>query len=227
MQNEQKGKSISPITLLGLSLSLVVPTIYALLLSPVFVKPKLDEPAFSLINFAVFWIFALSVLLFTLKIENSPLSTIGWQRLSWKWILAAIGIGVLLSILVPVLTLFVSAIIPSTDTGTVTTVTANYPWWILLLSVITAGITEEILFRGYALERLLDSTNNKWLSAFISLVFFVAIHATGWNIAHIVGVVIPLGAALTALYLWRRNLLFVMIIHVLIDLPLVILALIT
>jgi hypothetical protein len=54
MQNEQKGKLISPMTLLGLSLSLVVPTIYALFFSPVLLKPKVDEPLFTLTNFAVF-----------------------------------------------------------------------------------------------------------------------------------------------------------------------------
>jgi membrane protease YdiL (CAAX protease family) len=103
---------------------------------------------------------------------------------------------------------------------------SNYSWWILLLSVITAGITEEILFRGYPLERLLEVTGTKWISGLISLVFFVAVHATGWNIAHIIGVVLPLGIILTGLYFWQRNLLFMMIVHMVIDLPLVIMALI-
>lgn len=104
---------------------------------------------------------------------------------------------------------------------------SNFPWWILLLSVVTAGVTEEVLFRGYPLERLYEMTGNKWLSGLISLAFFVAIHAAGWNMAHVVGVVIPLGIILTGLYFWRRNLLFVMIVHVVIDLPLVFISLLT
>jgi membrane protease YdiL (CAAX protease family) len=225
MQKIRENKLVSSKTIFGLSLSLVFPLIYVLFISPVFLKPKVDEPLFTLINFSVLWVLAFGVLFFTRKIEKLPLTTIGWKSLSWKWISIAIGIGILLSFLVPVFTLLVSKIFPPSDTGTIAEVTLHFSWWILLLSVITAGVTEEILFRGYPLERLLESTSNKWISACVSLVFFVAIHATGWNVAHIIGVVIPLGIALTGLYFWKRNLLFVMIVHVIIDLPLVFIAL--
>jgi membrane protease YdiL (CAAX protease family) len=36
---------------------------------------------------------------------------------------------------------------------------------------------------------------------------------------------LPLGATLTGLYLWRRNVLFVAITHIMIDLPLLLVAL--
>jgi membrane protease YdiL (CAAX protease family) len=213
--------------ILGLSLSLVVPSIYVLLISPIFLKPNVNEPVSTLIDFAVLWGLAFGMLFFTRSIEKLPLTTIGWKPLSWKWVVAAIGLGILLSLLVPVLTLLVSAVFPPSDTGTITQVTSNFSWGILLLSVLTAGITEEILFRGYSLERLHEITGNKWTSGLISLIFFVAIHAPGWNVAHIVGVVVPLGIILTGLYFWQRNLLFVMIVHVVIDLPLVFIALLT
>lgn len=227
MKKTQENKLSSSKTLIGLFLSLVFPLIYALFISPVFIKPMVDEPFLTLINFGVLWILALGMMLFTVKIEKSPLTTIGWKPLAWKWAFIAIGLGILLSLLVPVLTLLLSTLIPPSTTGTVAQVTSDFPWWILLLSVITAGVTEEILFRGYALERLITSTGNKWVSALISLVFFVVMHAAGWNVAHIIGVVIPLGMILTGLYLWRRNLPFLMIIHVVIDLPLVFIALLT
>ncbi|WKZ38358.1 MAG: CPBP family intramembrane metalloprotease [Anaerolineales bacterium] len=211
--------------ILGLSLSLAVPVVFVLFISPMFIKPNVNEPLSTLVGFGVFWGLAFAVLVFTRKTENLPLTTIGWNSLSWKSALMAIGFGVLLSLLVPVLTLLVSAIFPPSNSGTVTQVVSNYSWWILFLSVITAGITEEILFRGYSLERLLEVTGNKWISGLISLVFFVAVHATGWNIAHIVGVVVPLGMILTGLYFWQRNVFFVIIVHVVIDLPLVIMAL--
>ena len=37
--------------------------------------------------------------------------------------------------------------------------------------------------------------------------------------------VLPLGAVMTGLYLWRRNVVFVMITHFLLDLPIVLVAL--
>ena len=213
--------------ILGLSLSLGIPLIYVLVISPFFLKPNVKEPISALIGFAVFGGLAFGVLFFTRSVEKLSLTTIGWKPLSWKWVFAAIGLGVLLSLFVPVLTLLVNAFFPPSDTGTITQVTSNFFFFFLLLSVLTAGITEEILFRGYSLERLYEITGNKWVSGLISLIFFVTIHATGWNIAHIIGVVIPLGTILTGLYFWQRNLLFVMIVHVVIDLPLVFIALLT
>lgn len=211
--------------ILGLILSLATPLIYVLFISPIFLKPNVSEPVSTFIDFGVLWGLAFGVLFFTRSIEKLPLTTLGWKPLSWKWAFAAIGLGVLLSLFVPVFTLLVNAFFPPSDKGTITQVTSDFSWWILLLSVLTAGVTEEILFRGYSLERLHEITGKKWISGLISLMFFVAIHATGWSIAHIIGVVIPLGIILTGLYFWQRNLLFVMIVHVVIDLPLVFIAL--
>ncbi len=212
-------------TILGLSLSLVAPAIFVLFIIPIFIKPNVNEPVSTLVSFGIFWGLAFAVLVFTRVIENLPLTTIGWKPLSWKSALLAIGLGILLSLLVPVLTLLVSTIFPPPNSGTVTQVVSDFSWWILLLSIFTAGVTEEILFRGYALERLQEVTGSKWTSGLISLVFFVVVHATGWNIAHIIGVVLPLGIILTGLYFWQRNLLFVMIVHVSINLPLAFMAL--
>lgn len=55
---------------------------------------------------------------------------------------------------------------------------------------------------------------------------FTVIHVPGWGVAHALGVVLPLGAALTGLYVWKRNLLLVMLVHLVIDAPLIVLALI-
>lgn len=91
--------------ILGLSLSLVVPSIYVLFISPIFRKPNVNEPGSTLIDFGVLWGLAFAVLLFTRNIEKLPLTTIGWKPLSWKWTVTAIGFGILLSLLVPVFTL--------------------------------------------------------------------------------------------------------------------------
>ena len=137
---------------LGLFIALVLPLLYVLVLSPVLLKPNVNEPIHTLIGFAVFWGLGIGMFLYTRCFENRPLSTIGWKSVSWKGALLALGLGILLSLLVPLFTLLASAVFPTTDQGTIIQVTERYPWWILLLSVLTAGITEEILFRGYALE---------------------------------------------------------------------------
>ncbi len=211
--------------IVGLSLSLGVPVLFGLFLRPMIIEPHLNQPIGALVGLSIMWVVAFAVLIFTRNVENRPLTSIGWKPLSGKSALIAVGCGVLLSLLVPVLTLSAEALFHPSGSGTIANVAATYPWWMVLFSVITAGFTEEILFRGYALERLLEVTGNKLISGIISLLCFVAIHLAGWNIAHIVGVVIPLGAALTGLYFWQRNVLFVMLVHLVIDLPLVMMTL--
>ena len=80
------------------------------------------------------------------------------------------------------------------------------------------------MFGAYPLERVASLTDSMWLAAILSVAAFVAIHLQGWNIAHVLGVVLPMGAILTALYAWRRNLPFVIIVHFFIDLPVVLIA---
>ncbi len=42
--------------------------------------------------------------------------------------------------------------------------------------VLTAGITEEILFRGYPIERLYELTGNMYIAAFLPWLAFTLLH---------------------------------------------------
>lgn len=210
-------------TAVGLLLSLAAPTLYTLVVRPTVFRTGADDLVERLTGLGVMWLLAAAVTAYVVRVEKRPLRSIGFVRPSRAWVLQAFGIGVLLSFLVPVLLQLVSRVIPSSQVGSVEAVT-QVPWWLMLFVVITAAVTEEILYRGYPLERLIEWSGRPWLSALISLAFFAVAHAQTWNVTHIVAVVIPIGAALTGLYLWRRNLIVMMITHFMIDLPLVFLA---
>ena len=83
------------------------------------------------------------------------------------------------------------------------------------LAVMRAGISEEVLYRGYAIERLQSLTGSKWIAAGISLVLFAAFHFR----QGLPGVVIAfvLGAVLTGFYLWKRDLISNIFAHFLVD----------
>ena len=104
-------------------------------------------------------------------------------------------------------------------------VAASGPAWLVLAVVLTASVTEELLFRAYPIERLTRLTGARWPGALLSLAAFVAFHLHGWHLGHVLGVVLPLGAVMTGLYLWQRNVAFVIITHFLLDLPIVLVAL--
>lgn len=104
-------------------------------------------------------------------------------------------------------------------------VATSAPAWLVLAVVLTASVTEEFLFRAYPIERLTRLTGARWPGALLSLAAFVGFRLQGWHLGHVLGVVLPVGAVMTALYLWRRNVLFVIITHFLLDLPIVLVAL--
>lgn len=148
--------------ILGLTLAPTVPVFYTSWIGPSFVEPLLGQPGSVMAGFGVIWAFALAIVLVTLSVEQRPSTSIGWRRPSLRSALIAVGLGVALSLLVPVLTLAVNAVLPPSGSGTITQVATAFPWWVLLLGVVTAGVTEEILFRGYAFERLRDVTRSAW-----------------------------------------------------------------
>lgn len=81
---------------------------------------------------------------------------------------------------------------------------------------ITAGITEEIIFRGYIIWAL-ALVMPLWAAAVLSLVAFVASHAYQGLSKALMGVVLT-GGALTLLTIFSGSLLPAIILHIAVDL---------
>lgn len=201
----------------GLILAILAPLVYSLVIAPQFIKPALSPALYALIGFAFYWILAGYLFADTPGNKNSY----PWKfRISRRMIYLAIMIGIALSLLVPLFTQIAEQFLPAADSGGILDTTAQYSPWIILLGVVTAGVTEEFIFRAYIIERLQTLSVSTWICAVISIVTFVLAHMSGWNLTHILGVVLPMAVILTILYLWKRNVTFVIIIHTIIDLPL-------
>ncbi len=217
-------RSTHSLSLFLLAIPLVAVPIINLLLAPL-LTDSFGLVSGTLLSLGLLWLLMIALVLGVRRGEGLPLSSIGWSRPKNGWIVQALVIGVLLSVAVPLLTVLANAVLPAPAEGGIEATTATIPAGLLFFSVLTAAVTEEVFFRGYAIERLERLTGRTWIAGLISLFFFVIAHAGGWNLTHILGVVLPLGATLTVLYVWRRNLPFVMIAHFLVDFPLVLMAL--
>ena len=214
-----KTKSnISNAVILGLLVSL-----FGLFIIGIITK-NFPEETRSIWGLALIWVATIALLILIKYGEDRPYASIGLLPITFKEILLAIGIGIVLSISVPLLTLLASQLLPSAPEGSITDA-IQAPWVLLMLSVLTAGITEEIIFRGYLIERLNELTEKPFVAVIISVIAFTLPHLLNWNITHVIGVVLPLGIILSWLYLWKRNIVFNMIVHIVIDLPLVFIAL--
>jgi membrane protease YdiL (CAAX protease family) len=79
-------------------------------------------------------------------------------------------------------------------------------WWRIIVGV-TGGAVEEVLYRGYAIERLAMITGRRWLGGSIAAVAFGLAHVPAWGVGFAMGADLPFGIVMTLFYLWRRDLL--------------------
>ena len=92
----------------------------------------------------------------------------------------------------------------------------RFPFWYRVLAVIGAGVVEETLFRGFTVTRLFALTGRLWLAATLALLGFSAVHVPVWGLGFAVGGLVS-GAAAMAFFVWRRDLLAIMVFHTVAD----------
>jgi uncharacterized protein len=170
-----------------------------------------------LFNEALMWSLTLIVFAVVLFGERRRLSSIGLGLPDWP----AIRTGILMTVLLLVLAMGAGAIVQavgglSQNGGTQTGLVLGLPIWLQLFVALSAGVTEEVLFRGYAIERMTELTGSRWLGAIVPIVVFGALHAPFWGIGHAI-VAGMSGLWLTLIYLWRRNLWTNITAHALLD----------
>jgi uncharacterized protein len=162
------------------------------------------------------WGLVIVLLAIVLYWERSPIRSIGVRQFRPSDVLWGVA-GFLAGLIAFGVTIpLVQAIGSGADLAEGVGRVSALPLGVLVLLVVTAGITEEILFRGYPIERLAALTGNVWLGAIAAYVVFVGLHIPVFG----VGGAIQIGAwslVVTGLYVWRRNLAPCMIMHILND----------
>ena len=173
-----------------------------------------------------YWIQALAIIALVVFWERRDLGSIGFKpigRIDAMWAAA----GVIASLLLfGTVFVFLPASLQSEirQLGRERLVTiAAIPLPVRVAALFTAAITEEILYRGYAIERLEELTGSTTIGASIALVVFVLLHAQGWGLIGPIGAA-PVAVVLVWLYLKRRNLPACMLMHFLQDAPGILLA---
>lgn len=203
-------------TLTGLFLALVVPalvTAFPLIEMPTALAQSATGAI--LLNEAGTWVLALAVLAVVRFWERRPLASIGLGPPSWSAIRfgAAVVIGLIALALIAGLAVQSTGLpMPEQPEQLV----ISLPIWLQLLVAASAGFTEEVLFRGYAIERMTELTRSRWLGAALPVLVFGAAHAPFWGVGHAIVAGLT-GFWLTLLYLWRRNLWTNITAHALLD----------
>lgn len=203
-------QAFSPATLAGLALALLGPMLAVFLGSAIFATEQSEaRVGFGL---AVHWLNLLAVLAIVLMWERQPLASIGVQRFRWWTIPLGLAAGVVILVVASVL---ITALKLSSDEHYAVFL-KSLPFITRLAVVITAGVFEETLYRGYALERLTTLCRSKWPAAVITLAAFTLAHVPAVGLAHLAPVFL-VSLFVTLLYLWKRNLVVAIVAHVTID----------
>lgn len=164
---------------------------------------------------AIWWAAVAFVLGWVVLVERRPLSSIGFRPLRRGDIPAALAIVVAMVAGLAAIYYLVFPLIGFSETSKMNQLLATPLWW-RVISVVRGGTSEEILFRGYGIERLQELTGKRWLAASISGVLFAAAHVGPWGWGHFL--IAAYGAVLlTALYFWRGNLWANILTHTLVD----------
>lgn len=155
------------------------------------------------------WLAVVVLLVFVIKVERRELGSIALRRpsgrdIQWAiifWAVSTVASGMLHQLLPPP---------PSTGLDTV--LQLSLP--VIVALILTTAVTEEILFRGYSIERLRELTGYLSVAVAVSFGLFVLPHVLffgpQWLLYHGLGAVL-----LYVLYIWRRNLWACMILHLL------------
>jgi uncharacterized protein len=146
--------------------------------------------------------------------EKLPLSSIGisgdrlGRSLAW-------GVGLTIVIFAVVIAILAAFSALGIQYGEGPSSRISPSMWVTLLTVIRAGVSEEIFYRGFAIERLQVLTGGKWIAAIFPLLLFAGFHFRQGMAG--VFLALALGAIFTGFYLWKRNLVAAMVAHFLVD----------
>lgn len=164
---------------------------------------------------AFFWGVTLLVLLVLTFGEGLKLSDIGWRRPRWTTLLWGV-IGFVAIFLVQPLGMFLLHLVGGEMPAGAINRLISVPVWLIALTVLRAGVCEEILFRGYAIERLSALTGSRIIGAIVPALVFMLGHMEAYGIKYLM-FLIPVTTVLTVLYVWRRDLWSNIIAHFLTD----------
>ena len=161
------------------------------------------------------WLLLLiSIILWIYFVEKRTLASIGWKKVTTKMIFGGIGIGLVAFILFGISNVIIQALGLELNQA-LGELFASQPFFVLMLISLRAAVVEEVLYRGYAFERINELTNSKWIAALVPVIIFMLAHLS-WGVGHLVFVFFA-GGLFMLIYVLKRNLGLVMIAHFVTD----------
>ena len=171
-----------------------------------------DVPTVATIG--VYWTAALVVTAVAVWGEGLSLADLGFRRPALVDLAYLAGTAVAILAVYAGTTPLVEALGLPVNEGT-SAVGAGVGIGVALVHAATIGVVEEVLYRGYPIERLLAHTESSLVAGGVTWLAFTLVHALNWPLGSLLQTAI-VAAVLTVVYLRRRTLVPVVGAHALV-----------
>lgn len=162
------------------------------------------------------WVVAAALIAYVAIVEGRPLGSIG-LRIRSDEIVSGVVLGLLVVLVAAAVTTSVleRAGEPIIDEVSVLLLAQPLHWKVIL--ALTAGFTEEIIFRGYLVERTLELTGSALAAGALSVGAFTLAHAPRRQPLRSLAPIAGIGVGFVVAYLLVRNAVVLGIVHAAVD----------
>lgn len=168
----------------------------------------------TIYTMGIHWAVALIVLGIAVRGEGLSLTQLGFRRPSLIDLGYIIVTSVAILLVYSVTPPLIEALgLPVRENGGL--VSSSTGFGVAIAYATTIGIVEEVLYRGYPIERLLMYTDSSLVAGGTTWIVFTAAHAMSWPLGNLLQTSL-VAAILTVVYLRRRTLAPVVGAHVLV-----------
>lgn len=137
-------------------------------------------------------------------VERRPLSSIGLIHPTWATLIYGVAAALIVHCVAFPLSDWIELRLHLTGSAAAADI-YNTPYWYRFLLVTRAAFAEEVIYRGYLIERTEDATASPILAAILSLGAFCYGHVAFWGWVSLIRIG-SAAAVFIALYMWRRDL---------------------
>lgn len=172
-----------------------------------------------IVNSVIMWLLTGAVLSVVLYWEKRSIESIGIDVPSRRDATVGVAVGIVGLVLGILATGIAVAAFQLKQPETLSTLEAlSLP--VKLVIIGTAVVTEEVLWRGYPIERLTELTGSIWFGAASSGIVFLAVHYPAWGLVGAIPQAV-FTLALVGVYVTTRNLIAAVLAHAVINVAMI------
>jgi membrane protease YdiL (CAAX protease family) len=149
-----------------------------------------------------------------LRMDGLGLRAVGLERPRSSSVAWGLGLWAFGAFVVPFVTAPLFHLV-DIDVRSGMTSLAQMPLWLRLVVALTSGPTEELLYRGFAIDQLTRLFGQPWVAGAVAATIFGLAHVPTWGLGFALAADLPMGIYMTAFYIWHRDLAANMFAHAL------------